>query len=164
MAVEIAAVGRPRKMPWKLPRISVVIAALPWPWPRMAVEIAMKIATAVSEENAVANAADFRGLPWLARRSLPRTEPRRVPCGHNRGICRGSAMSRVTCLGNPSISTVARGNTHGSSRKFRGHCHGPPPKSQIVCIRGKNGRATRLKTHGLHVFDKHYCKQRMRFQ
>ena len=34
---------------------------------------------------------------------------------------RGSAMSCGTCRGNPRISTVARGNTHGSSRKFGVH-------------------------------------------
>ena len=64
-----AAVGRPRELPWQLPRTSVVIAAM-----RMAVEIA----TADSVKTAVAIAADFRGLPWLVRRTLPRTEPRHV--------------------------------------------------------------------------------------
>ena len=54
-------------------RGSVVIVALPWQWPRMAVEIE----TAVSA--AVAIAANFHGLLWLARRSLPRREPQHVP-------------------------------------------------------------------------------------
>ena len=43
--------------------------------------------------------------------------------------------SRGPCRVNPRISTVARGKTHGRPRKYRGHCPGPPPKSQIMCIR-----------------------------
>ena len=42
--------------------------------------------------------------------------------------------SRGPCRGNPRISTVARGKTHGRPRKCHGHCRGPPPKSQIMCI------------------------------
>ena len=107
-----------------LPRNSVVIAALPRQWPR----VVMKIDTAVS--------ADFRGFPWFVRRSLPRKEPRlrAVATTVNRGISRGSAMTRGTCREIPRISTVVRANTHGSPRKPRGQCRGPPLKSQIMCI------------------------------
>ena len=45
--------------------------------------------------------------------------------------------SRGPCRGNPRISTVARGKTHGRPRKCHGHCRGPPPKSQIMCICGR---------------------------
>ena len=71
--------------------------------------------------------------------------------GHNRGICRGSAMSRGPCRGNPRISTVARGNTHGSPRKCRGYCRGPPPKSQIMCIRASVRIVHPLRTPDLEV-------------
>ena len=54
--------------------------------------------------------------------------------GHNHDICRGSAMIRGPCRGHSRISTLAGGNTHGSPRKFHGHCHGPPPKSPTMCI------------------------------
>ena len=37
-------------------------------------------------------------------------------------------QSRGLCHGNPWISTVARGKTHGRPRKCHGHCRGPPPK------------------------------------
>ena len=75
LAVEIAGLERPQKLPCQLPRTSVVIAALPWQWPRMAVDIA----TAFFAEIAVESAANFRGFPSLVRRSLPLTEPWRVP-------------------------------------------------------------------------------------
>ena len=42
--------------------------------------------------------------------------------------------SRGPCRGNPRISTVVRGKTHGKPRKCHGNCRGPPPKSQIMCI------------------------------
>ena len=61
----------------------------------------------------------------------------------NRGTCRGSAMymeSRGPCRGNPRISAVARGKTHGRPRKCHGHYSGPPPKSQLMCIRAWNVR------------------------
>ena len=90
MAVENASVGRPRKLPWQLPRSSM----------------------------------GFHG--WYDR--VCHGQNGGTCRGHNRGICRGSAMSRCACRGNPRISTVADGNTHGSPRKFRGHCHGPPPR------------------------------------
>ena len=41
---------------------------------------------------------------------------------------------RGPCRGNPRISTVARGKTHGRPRKCHGHCRGPPPKSKKMCI------------------------------
>ena len=41
--------------------------------------------------------------------------------------------SRGPCRGNPRISTVARGKTHGRPRKCHGHCRGSPPKSQTMC-------------------------------
>ena len=46
--------------------------------------------------------------------------------------------SRGPCRGNPPISTVARGKTHGRPRKCHGHCRGPPPKYQIMCICGRS--------------------------
>ena len=42
--------------------------------------------------------------------------------------------SRGPCRGNPRISTVARGKTHGRSRKCHGHCRGHPQKGPIMCI------------------------------
>ena len=45
--------------------------------------------------------------------------------------------SRGPWRGNPRICTVARGKTHGRPRKCHGHCRGPPPKSQIMCIRAQ---------------------------
>ena len=42
--------------------------------------------------------------------------------------------SRYPCRGNPRISTVARGKTHGRPRKCHGRFRGSPPKSQITCI------------------------------
>ena len=42
-------------------------------------------------------------------------------CGH--GTCRGSVRGNL------------RHTNHGNPRKYRGHCPGPPPKSQIMCIR-----------------------------
>ena len=103
VVVEIAAVGRPPKLPGQLPRTSVGCHG----W--------------------------YNGVC------------RRQNCcrGHNRDICRGSAMSRGICRGNPQISTVARGKTHESPRKFHGHCRGPPPKSQIMCIVHRRLRQSR---------------------
>ena len=71
----VSLFGGPRKLPWLLPRTSVVIFLLPWQWPRMCVEIA----TAVSVETIAEIPADTSGLPWLVRRSLSRTEPRHAP-------------------------------------------------------------------------------------
>ena len=42
--------------------------------------------------------------------------------------------SRGPCRGNPRISTVARAKTHARPRECHGHCRGPPPRSQIMCI------------------------------
>ena len=137
IALTMTADGRgwPWKMQWTdvrgncrgncrgLRQTPVVIAALPWQWPRMAVEIA----TTVYAETAAAIAADFRGLPWLVRPSLPRTLPRHVPWSqpwHLPYRCHEPWHMRY-----PRISTVAHGNTHGSPRKFRDHCRRPPPKS-----------------------------------
>ena len=147
IAVAMAADGR--GWPWKLLRLdvrgncrgnrrellptSVVIASLPWQWPRMAVENA----TEVSTKTAVAIATDFRRLPWLVRRSLPRTELQHVPWPqpwHLPWKCH-----------EPWHLPWKPEDFHGSPwqhlrispRKFRGHCRGPPPKSQIVCIRGR---------------------------
>ena len=52
--------------------------------------------------------------------------------------------SRGPCRGNPRISTVARGKTHGRSRKCHGHCRGPPPKSKIMCICAGRGLTSTL--------------------
>ena len=79
----------------------------------------------------------FRGFPWGAMVGTTEFATERTvdTCrGHNRGICRGMAMTRGTCRENARSSTVVRANTHGSPRKFRGQCRGPPPKSQILCI------------------------------
>ena len=124
----------------------ITIGALPWQWPRTTVNGRGSCCGWTSEKTAVAIAADFRGLPWCLPRyrgncrgwpwQLPRTsvschgwydgvchrENRSTGSGHNRGICRGIAMSCGTCRGNPRISTLASGNTGGSSRNFRGHC------------------------------------------
>ena len=43
--------------------------------------------------------------------------------------------SLYPCRRNPRISTVALGRTNVRPRKCRGHRRGPPPKSQIMCIR-----------------------------
>ena len=140
---KFAAFGRPRKLPWQLPRLprtSVAIAALPWKWPRMAVEIT----TAVPRKKpwqltwtSVGCYGWYDGVCHGQNRGTCR--------GHNRGICRGCAMSlgtgrgndmsRGACRGNPQIPPVARGNTHGSPREFRSHCCGLPPRSPLMCIR-----------------------------
>ena len=52
----------------------------------------------------------FSGLPWRVPWRLPRTEQRHV-----------TWPNRGTCCGNPRISTVARGKTHGRSRTCHGH-------------------------------------------
>ena len=99
---------------------------------------------------AVASAADGRGWRWKWPRQFPGNRrgnnrgftsvaatgttdfaQNRGTYSHNRGICRGRSMSRGTCHGNPRVSTLARVNTHGSPRKFRGHCCGPPLKRQV---------------------------------
>ena len=112
MAVEIAAVGRPRKLPWKLP------------WTSADFRGDCRVAI-----------GNRRGWPWKLPRQFARTLPwqllrnavgchgwydgvchgqNRGTCrGHNRGTYRGSAMRCGTCRGNPWIRTVARGNTHG---------------------------------------------------
>ena len=123
MAVEIASIGRPRKLPRQLPRTSVVIAALSWQ---------------ISADGRGNCHGSFRGFQWVAIVGTMEFATGRTAAtcrGHNRGICRGSAMTRCTCRENPRISTVVRGNTHRNPREFRGQCHGPPPKSQIMCIR-----------------------------
>ena len=79
MAVKIAVVLRPLKLSLQLQRASVANAT----YQRIAVTIAAdsrgNCCGLTSAEIAVAIAVGFRGLPWLAPRSLPRTEPWRVP-------------------------------------------------------------------------------------
>lgn len=110
MAADIAAVGRPPNLRWKMPRTSAVIAVLLWHQPRMAVKL---ISTEISAETDVVIAADCCWLSWLVRRDC--LGQKRDTCrGHNRSICRGSTISRGTPRERPRISTVAVGNTHGS--------------------------------------------------
>ena len=83
MAVEIAAVGRPRKLPRQLPRISSDL--------RGDCRVAMAMAAdgrgnchgsfrgKCRGKTAVAIAAEFRWLPWSVRRIVPRIEARHVP-------------------------------------------------------------------------------------
>ena len=52
------------------------------------------------------------------------------------------------CRENPRISTVARGETHGRPRKCHGHCRGPPPNSQILCICDRNAKRNGGESHG----------------
>ena len=117
------------KLLWQLPWISVAIAL----YRRITADGRGNCCGLTSAEITVAIAADFRGLRWLVPRSLPRTEP---------------AMSRGPCRGHPRISTVARGNTHGSPRKCRGHCRGPPSKSKKMCIRARVCSVGKLVTSG----------------
>ena len=70
IAVEIA-----EDLHSNLPRIG----GLPWQWPRMAADGRGNCCSLTSAEITVAIAADFRGLPWLVPRSLPRTDTRHVP-------------------------------------------------------------------------------------
>ena len=139
MVVEIAAVGRPRKLLWQLPRNSAECRGDC----RLAVALAADgrgISTAVSYCR-----GNCRGRPWVVmvgttEFATDKTAARAV--ANNRSFCRGSAMSPW----NLRISTVARSNTHGSPRKFRGHCRGPSPKSQIMCIRGTRARGATATT------------------
>ena len=125
MAVEIASIGRPWQLPWQLPRTSADFRGDC----RVAVEMA-----ADGRGNCHGSVHGFPLVAMVCTTEFA-TERTAVTCrGHNRGICRGSTMTRGTCRENPRISTVVRANTHGSPRKFRGQCHGPPPKSQIMCI------------------------------
>ena len=71
-------------------------------------------------------------------------------------------MSRGTCRENPPISTVACGDTHGSPRKFRGHCRGPPPKIQKMSIRCTNGavsphKAAKISSRFTALYTSYNC-------
>ena len=92
-------------------------------------EVAMEYAVAVALE-----------LPWVAmigttEVATDRTAARAMATTVSLAVeapC--TTESRDPCRGNLQISTVARGKTHGPPQKSHGHCRGPPPKSQIMCI------------------------------
>ena len=63
----IASIERPRKLPWQLPRTFADF--------RGDCRVAVAMA-ADGRGNCTAVSAEFRGLPLLVRRSLPRKEPR----------------------------------------------------------------------------------------
>ena len=145
--------GSFRKLPWQLPRNAVgMVGTTEFATDRIAAR-AVAIAADFRANRCVSEDCRRRERPRMAVEiasverprkllwQLPRssmgfhgwydrvTRQNRGTCrGHNRGIRLGSAMSRCACRGNPRISTVADGNTHGSPRKSRGHCHGPPPR------------------------------------
>ena len=117
MAVEIASIERPRKLPWHLPRTSADFRG------------DCRVAVAMAADGRGNCHGSFRGFPCVAMVGTTEFATGRTAAtcrGCNRGIRRGSVMTRGTC------STVV--NTHGSPRKFCGQCRGPPPKSQIMCI------------------------------
>ena len=58
---------------------NVTIGGLPWQWPRTAADGGGNCCGWTSAKTAITIAAELRGLPWLVRRSFPRTEPRHVP-------------------------------------------------------------------------------------
>ena len=130
------------RLSWKIPWIAVATTVMAGKIPSMNVAIQLPRMAAECRGNCCGFTS--AKLQW----QFPRTS---VGChrwyngvfhgqnhgtcrGHNRGICRGSAMSRDPCRGNPQISTVARGDTHGSPHKCRGNCRGLPSKSEIVCV------------------------------
>ena len=125
MAVEIASIERRRKLPWQ--------------WPRTSADFRgdCRVALAMAADCRGNCHGIFPGSPWVAMVGTTEfsTERTATTCrGYNRGICRGSAMTRGTCREDPRTSTVVRANTHVSPRNFRGQCCGPMPKSQVMCI------------------------------
>ena len=136
---KLAAVGRPRKLPWQLPRTSADVRG---DWP-VAVTMAADSRRNCNDSFRGTRRGKCRGLPWVTMVgttdcATDRTAARAVAT--TVAFCCGSAMSCGTCRGNPRISTVVRGST---LRKFHGHRRGPPPRSQIMCIRAKKIKITR---------------------
>ena len=85
---------------------------------------------------AVAIAADMRGLPWLVRRGLPRTKPRHVPWPQPWHLpWKYHEPWHLPWKQKPEDFHGSPWRHHGSPWKLRGHCRGPPPKRQIMCIR-----------------------------
>ena len=103
---------------------------LPWIAAAIDVEVAMEYAVAVSVV-----------LPWVTMAgptevATDTTTARAMAATVALAVEAPCTMeSRGPCGGNPRISTVDRGKTHGRPRKCHGHCRGPPQKSQIMRIR-----------------------------
>ena len=124
--MEIAAVGRPRKLPRQLPRNSADFRG--------------------DCRVAVAMAADGRGNyhPWQLPRTSVRCHGGTTEFATDRTVVRAVATTvafaaevpwAVETRGFPRYPVATPTEVHGSPRKFRSHCRGPPPKSHTMCIR-----------------------------
>ena len=126
--------------------MALAVGGLPWqlPWNLAAFALdCCSFAAAIDMEGAMEYAVAVAAvLPWVdmagpTEVATDRSAARAMATTVALAVEAHCTMeSRGPRRGNPRISTVARGKTHGRPRKRHGRCRGPPPKSQIVCIRG----------------------------